>query len=110
MTGIGRNDDQGAIMDYNFDDVVDRRNTDCLKYDFAREMKASEDAIPLWVADMDFQVAPEITRRLKKITDHAIYGYTDARDDYYNAVAGWYEKHFNYRPEKMLLKIGRAHV
>ena len=87
-------------MDYNFDDVVDRRNTDCLKYDFAREMKASEDAIPLWVADMDFQIAPEITRRLKKITDHAIYGYTDARDDYYNAVAGWYEKHFNYRPEK----------
>ena len=100
LTGRSRNNCLGVTMDYNFDDIVDRRNTDCLKYDFAREMKASEDALPLWVADMDFQVAPAITRRLRQITEHAIYGYTDAKDDYYEAVSGWYERHFNYRPEK----------
>ena len=85
---------------YGFDRVIDRKGTDSLKYDFAKEHSVPEDALPLWVADMDFQVAPEITERIKRIADHAIYGYTDAKDDYYEAVANWYEQRFAYRPDK----------
>ena len=87
-------------MDYHLQKIIDRRNTNCLKYDFAAEEGVPDDAIPLWVADMDFQVAPDITQRLEKIVSHAIYGYVDAKDAYYEAVANWYDSRFGYRPEK----------
>lgn len=45
-------------MKYNFDEIIDRRNTDCLKYDFAVENGMPADVLPLWVADMDFRTAP----------------------------------------------------
>ena len=96
-------------MDYHLDEIVDRRNTSCLKYDFAAEEGVPDDAVPLWVADMDFQVAPGITRRLEKIVSHGIYGYVDAKDDYYEAVAGWYDKRFGYRPEERWIVHVQVH-
>ena len=61
-------------MNYDFDTVIDRRGTDCLKYDFAKERGKREDVLPLWVADMDFRTAPEILERLKKTVQHGIFG------------------------------------
>ena len=87
-------------MRYDFDKIVDRKGTDCLKYDFAVERGKPEGVLPLWVADMDFQTAPAITEKIQKIAAHGIFGYTDTKDDYYRAAAGWYEKHFQWRPEK----------
>ena len=51
-------------MKYDFDKVVDRHGTNCLKYDFAIERGKPADILPLWVADMDFQTAPAILERL----------------------------------------------
>ena len=41
---------------YNFDEVIDRHGTDCLKYDFGMKRKGRDDLLPLWVADMDFRL------------------------------------------------------
>lgn len=90
-------------MKYEFDRIIDRKGTNCLKYDFAAERGKPEGILPLWVADMDFQTAPEIVNRLEKAAGHGIFGYTEAKEDYYFAVASWYERHFNWKVEKKWL-------
>ena len=87
-------------MKYNFDTCPDRRGTGCYKYDFREEFNAPEDALPLWVADMDFTSAPVIVDALKQAAEHGVYGYHGARDDYYQAVMNWYEGHFGWKSEK----------
>lgn len=86
-------------MKYDFDTVVDRRGTNCLKYDFAKERGKQEDILPLWVADMDFQTAPPILERLEAAVRHGIFGYSDSKEDYFEAVAGWYREHFGWKTE-----------
>ena len=83
-------------MAYEFDKIIDRKGTNCLKYDFARERGHSEEELPLWVADMDFQTAPEIVERLQRSVAHGIFGYSEGKDSYFQALAGWYEKHFGW--------------
>ena len=87
-------------MKFDFDKVVDRHGTKCLKYDFAKERGRSDDMLPLWVADMDFPTAPGIQERLSEAVAHGIYGYSEGKDDYFQAAAGWYEKHFGWKVEK----------
>ena len=60
-----------------------------MKYDFVVERGKREDVLPLWVADMDFRVAEPILKRLHDCVDHGIFGYSEAKDDYFQAVAGW---------------------
>ena len=90
-------------MKYNFDEIIDRRNSDCLKYDFAVERGKPEDVLPLWVADMDFRTAPGIIERAVADAGFGIYGYTESKDDYFQAVATWYEKYFDWKVEKKWL-------
>lgn len=90
-------------MKYNFDEIVDRTGTDCLKYDFAAERGMPADILPLWVADMDFKTAPCITQRMQKDIAHGIFGYTDSKDDYFHALANWYETYFDWKVEKSWL-------
>lgn len=90
-------------MGYDFDRIVDRRGTNCLKYDFAKERGKREDVLPLWVADMDFQTAPEILEQLKQAVDHGIYGYSEPKEGYFRAVQHWYEKHFGWHVERSWL-------
>lgn len=85
------------MTNYNFDSVVDRRNTNSLKYDFAIERGLPGDVLPLWVADMDFQTSQPILDALHKAVDHGIFGYSDVKDDYYQAVSGWFKKHFGWQ-------------
>jgi len=63
-------------MKYDFDQVCDRRNSSCAKWDAAEAIFGHEDVLPMWVADMDFPVAPPIVEALKKRTEHPFYGYT----------------------------------
>ena len=69
------------MMKYDFDQIIDRRGTSCLKYDFDVERGKREDVLPLWVADMDFRVAEPILKRLHACVDHGIFGYSEAKDD-----------------------------
>lgn len=87
-------------MKYDFDELVERRGSDCLKYDFAAERGMPEDVLSLWVADMDFRTAPCITERIQKDAALGIFGYTDSKDDYFQAVSKWYETYFGWKVEK----------
>lgn len=90
---------------YNFDEEVDRRNTDCLKYDFAKERGKQEGILPLWVADMDFRTAPEITDALVERARHGIFGYSEMKEDYFRALYSWFLTHFHWEiKEEWLVK------
>ena len=88
------------MVDYNFDEVIDRRNTDCLKYDFAVQRGRPKDVLPFWVADMDFSIAQEIEDALVKRCQHGIFGYSEATDGYFAALQNWYLKHFNWQVQR----------
>lgn len=81
-------------MNYHFDEQVNRRHTNSLKWEI------SESELPMWVADMDFKTAPEIQEEIKKRAEHGIYGYTIVPDEWYQAVSSWWEKRHNFRMEK----------
>ena len=85
---------------YNFDKITNRKGTNCLKYDYAVERGKPADVLPLWVADMDFRVSEEITKSLHAAVEHGIYGYTQPKDPYYNAVIHWMEKNHNWKTER----------
>lgn len=74
---------------FDFDEVIDRRNTDCLKYDFAVQRGRPEGVLPLWVADMDFRTSRKILDAIAERVDHGIFGYTESGESYFEAVAGW---------------------
>lgn len=67
-------------MKHDFDKVIDRRNTNSVKYDFAAECGMPEDVLPLWVADMDFQAPETVRQRLAEISRFGIYGYSKGSD------------------------------
>ena len=78
-----------AERNLDFSKVIERDHTNCLKYDFrvARGMPA--DILPLWVADMDFQISSYIQDAIEKQVRHGIYGYSEAGKDYFEAVSSW---------------------
>ena len=88
------------MVTYDFDEVIDRRNTDCLKYDFAVQRGRPKDVLPFWVADMDFAIAQEIEDALVKRCQHGIFGYREATDGYFAALQNWYLKHFNWQVQR----------
>lgn len=81
-------------MTYDFDKLTDRRGTNSLKWDVA------ENELPMWVADMDFETAPEITEALKKRAAHGIFGYTVVPDAWKEAVSGWWERRHGFKMEQ----------
>ena len=83
-------------MTYNFDEIIDRRGTNSMKYDFPERFDKPADAIPMWIADMDFRIPPEIMAAVQKCADHGIYGYSEAKEDYYNAVSKWFANVHGY--------------
>ena len=86
---------------YDFDKVIDRRNTNSVKWDIlSKEGKDSEGIIPMWVADMDFCVAPAITEEMQKVIDRQIYGYQFNDDEYAETIVSWMHKRHHYDIEK----------
>lgn len=82
-------------MRYNFDTVVDRHNTASLKWDSGKS-----DLLPMWVADMDLPVAPEVIDALKQRLEHPVLGYSIQTDAYYDAVIGWFSQRYRFEIEK----------
>lgn len=79
-------------MKYDFDELVDRRGTGCVKWDES----PNPDVIPLWVADMDFKAAPAIQEAIRKRAEHGVFGYAHVGDDYYEAVISWFQRRHNW--------------
>ena len=85
---------------YDFDKIIDRHGTNCLKFDFAKERGKNGDELSLWVADMDFQVAKPITDALQVQVNHGIYGYTEVKSDYFDIVKNWFKDNFDWEIKK----------
>lgn len=92
----------------NFDEIVNRKGTDCLKYDFAVRRGMPEDVLPLWVADMDFKTTSYVEDAVIERTKHGIFGYTESKEEYFQAIAGWMKRHHNWevRPEWLIKTPG----
>ncbi|MCQ2576093.1 MAG: pyridoxal phosphate-dependent aminotransferase [Treponema sp.] len=87
-------------MKFDFDTVTDRTHTNAIKYDLAQARHKPEDAISLWVADMDFPTAPCIQQALAEKAAHGIYGYSRPDERYYNAVIQWFKNRHNFEVKK----------
>lgn len=91
-------------MKYDFDQINERRGTQCVKWD---ECPDSE-ILPLWVADMDFRVAPAIVEALHRRVDHGIFGYTHPGKEYYDAISSWFSRRHGWQieAEQVIYTIG----
>lgn len=83
-------------MNYDFDTVTDRKNTNAIKYDLAKKRGKPEDAVSLWVADMDFPTAPCIQKAVAEKAAHGIWGYSRPDNRYYAALKKWYKERHNF--------------
>ena len=80
----------------DFDRIIDRLNTESVKWDSLLDVYGDKDLIPLWVADMDFPAPKEVTEAIKERVLHPIYGYSKAGEDYYNAIISWNKRQHNF--------------
>lgn len=87
----------------NFDEVIERRGTDCCKYDACKDHGYREDILPLWVADMDFRAPECVMEALHKAVDHGIFGYSIQSSRYFPAVANWFSRRFSWEIKKQWL-------
>lgn len=95
-------------MKYDFDRIIDRKNTNSLKFDFAKERGKPEDVLPLWVADMDFSTPEEVIAALKRKAEHGIFGYSEPKEEYFDALRRWFFKRHGWVAdmEKLVLTCG----
>lgn len=94
-----------AERNLDFDRIIDRKNTRCLKYDFAVKRGMPEDVLPLWVADMDFETSSYIEDALTERVQEGIFGYSDVQTPYFEIIRDWMKRHHDWEPqEKWLIK------
>ena len=98
MAGTSSELTQIQGMKHDFDEPIDRSNTNSIKHDFATEYGKPEGLIPLWVADMDFRVPPCVTRALVKSAEHSVFGYSEAKKHgaYFTALQKWFSQRFGF--------------
>ena len=87
----------------NFDQIIERRGTDCVKFDAYKDHGYDADILPLWVADMDFQAPTCVTEALHAAVDHGIFGYSIRSQRYFPALKAWFAKHFAWDLEAQWL-------
>lgn len=85
-----------AERNLDFDKVIDRKNTRSIKYDFAVKRGKPEDVLPLWVADMDFEVSSYIEDALIERVKHGIFGYSEVQTPYFEILRNWMKKHHDW--------------
>lgn len=94
-----------AERNLNFDKVINRKNTRCLKYDFAERRGMPKDVLPLWVADMDFETSSYVEDALVERAKEGIFGYSEVQTPYFDIVRDWMKKHHDWDvQEKWLIK------
>jgi len=87
-------------MRYNFDKIVNRKNTNSIKWDFYETFLGAEDLFPMWVADMDFKAPPEVVKAVTEVASHGIYGYSMPGTRFYEAVIEWCTRRYDFTPKK----------
>ena len=85
---------------YNFDEIIERRGTDCFKWDALPALYGRDDLTPLWVADMDFRSPDFVMEAIRRRCDHEVLGYTMPSEGYWNAATAWLQKHYDIQASK----------
>jgi len=81
---------------YNFDKIIDRQGTSCVKYDLRKEVFGTEELLPMWVADMDFQSPPVVIEAATRLCEHGVFGYTFRSESSKEAFIRWVAKRHNW--------------
>lgn len=84
-------------MDHIFDEFIDRKNTDSLKWDFCKQRFGKENILPMWVADMDFKSPSPITEAIIRRAEHGVFGYTEVSEKLVAALTAWIKKRHNWQ-------------
>lgn len=84
-------------MEFNFDQPLERRNTDCRKWDAAPRLFGADDILPMWIADMDFAVPPAVAQAIAERAAHPVYGYPHKSGRFYEAVRYWLQRRHNWQ-------------
>ena len=92
-------------MIYNFDEVIDRRNTDALKLEALQPRWGRTDLIPLWVADMDFRTPPFIIKALRDRLENEILGYTVKPDSWYDSIINWVNQRYGWKVSREMVNF-----
>lgn len=87
-------------MKYNFDEILNRKDSNSIKWNIPKMEYGDEDILPMWVADMDFKVADEILNALKEPIDHGVIGYELMPDSFYQSIIDWLYKKYNWKVEQ----------
>lgn len=85
---------------FNFDEIIERRNTNCMKWDGMKPIYGSDDLLPLWVADMDFRPPQQVIDALREKVDHGIFGYTLISEHTKDSVVQWVQNRHDWSIEK----------
>jgi cysteine-S-conjugate beta-lyase len=85
------------IMVYDFDTIIDRTTKNSSKWTLMKKLTGYDDLIPLWVADMDFAVVPEVVEALKERAAHPIFGYTTPTEGYHQGLINWMDKRHGWK-------------
>ncbi len=95
-------------MKYNFDEIIERSNTASVKYDLRKMFFGTEEVIPMWVADMDFETPPFVMNAIKERAKHPILGYSIRPPEYYEAIVNWVMRRhdWNIKPEWICFSPG----
>ena len=88
---------------YNFDEIIDRRGTDSVKWDGVEQRWGRNDLTPMWVADMDFRTAPFIVEAIRKRLDHEVLGYTFACQEWYQSIINWMKTRYDWDVTREML-------
>ncbi len=87
-------------MQYNFNEIIERRGTDCFKWDALESMYGRGDVTPMWVADMDFRSPDFVMEAIRQRCEHPVLGYTMPSEGYWQTVTAWLEKHYSIHTTK----------
>ncbi len=87
-------------MKYNFDQVVNRKGSNSVKWDNLKEVYGTEDILPMWIADMDFKAPDEVIEALQVKLDHGVFGYNVKSDSLYNSIINWVKNRYNWNIKK----------
>lgn len=90
-------------MKYNFDEEIDRRGTESVKYDAVQKRWGRDDLLPMWVADMDFRTPPFVIEALRSRLEHEVLGYTFACEDWYTSIINWLRQRHDWTIDRDML-------
>ncbi len=87
-------------MEFDFDKIIERRGSSCIKYDGMEKFLGAADALPMWVADMDFLTPEYLTDAIMKRASHGVFGYPLREEGYFTSLMGWLERRHQWKTER----------